>query len=86
MPVREVHMGIVLRRTCSTERSKEMNTTPHLNRSKVKQTALDYASRHRPTNKFSRVSASFLERIEFATHRYIHEEVQRHPSIGRTLK
>jgi len=43
---------------------KSINTTPHLCRTKVKQTALEIAAAIRPANKFSRVGMSFVERIE----------------------
>ena len=61
------------------------NTTPHLNRSKVKQTALEMATQLRPANKFSRVGMSFIERIEAATRAAIVGEIKRHPSKGHTL-
>jgi pimeloyl-ACP methyl ester carboxylesterase/SAM-dependent methyltransferase len=47
-----------------TDTLKSINTTPHLCRSKVKQTALEIAAAIRPANKFSRVGMSFVERIE----------------------
>ena len=47
-----------------TDTLKSINTTPHLCRSKVKQTALEIAAAIRPANKFNRVGMSFVERIE----------------------
>jgi hypothetical protein len=63
-----------------------VNTTAHLNRSKVKQTALEIASQIRPANKFARVGKSFLERIECKVRAAIREEVRLHPSKGVTLQ
>ena len=48
----------------TTDTLKNINTTPHLCRSKVKQTALELAAAIRPANKFKRVGMSFVERIE----------------------
>jgi hypothetical protein len=62
-----------------------MNTTPHLNRSRVKQTALEIAGMIRPANKFARVGSSFVERIEAKVRAAIREEVRIHPSKGKTL-
>jgi hypothetical protein len=62
-----------------------MNITPHLNRSRVKQTALELAAQLRPANKFARVGQSFVDRIEAATRRAIASEVKTHPSKGKTL-
>ena len=64
---------------------KSVNTTPHLCRSKVKQTALEIAATIRPANKFSRVGMSFIERIEAKVRAAIREEVRIHPSKGKTL-
>jgi len=68
-----------------TDTLKSINTTPHLCRSKVKQTALEIASRDPPANKFSRVGMSFVERIEAKVRAAIREEVRIHPSKGKTL-
>jgi len=68
-----------------TETLKSINTTPHLCRSKVKQTALEIAATIRPANKFSRVGMSFVERIEAKVRAAIREEVRIHPSKGKTL-
>lgn len=46
--------------------------------------ALSFASVQRP--KFKRVSLEFLLRIESQLRGYIQNEVQRHPSLGVTLK
>ncbi len=64
---------------------KNLNTTPHLCRSKVKQTALDMAAAIRPANKFTRVGMSFMERIEAKVRATIREEMRIHPSKGKTL-
>jgi len=61
-----------------------MNLTPHLNRARVKRTALELAAATRG-QKFSRVGASFLQRIEARTRAAIAEEVRLHPSKGKTL-
>jgi len=61
-----------------------MNPTPHLNRSKVKQTALEIAASTRGQG-FERVGKSFLERIEAAALSAIRREVAQHPSRGKTL-
>lgn len=65
-----------------------MNTTPHLCRSRVKQTALDLARVRKLGNgqpRFTRVSAAFLERIEGRLRAIIGSEIHQHPSVGRTL-
>src|ERR1022692_1055373 len=69
-----------------TDTLKSINTTPHLCRSKVKQTALEIAAAIRPANKFSRVGMSFVERIEAKVRVAIREEVRIHPSKGKTLR
>ena len=61
-----------------------LNTTPHLNRAKVKQTALEIAGQTRGQG-WTRVGMTFLQRIEAATHAAIVAEVRRHPSKGKTL-
>jgi hypothetical protein len=61
-----------------------LNPTPHLNRSRVKQTALEIAGDTRAQN-WTRVGKSFLERIEAATVAAIRREVAQHPSRGKTL-
>lgn len=63
----------------------KLNTTPHLNRAKVKKTILEQAKQLRPANGFSRVGVSFIERIEAATRAAIVSEIKRHPSKGKTL-
>lgn len=62
----------------------KLNTTPHLNRSRVKRTALEIAASTRGT-RFTRVGKSFIERIEAKTRAAIREEVRLHPSKGKTL-
>jgi hypothetical protein len=61
-----------------------MNSTPHLNRKKVKQTALEIAHEKRAQG-FTRVGQSFLDRIEAKTRAAIYNEVMSHPSKGKTL-
>ncbi len=61
-----------------------MNTTPHLNKQKVKKTILAYAAQAR-AQKFTRVGTSFLERIEARVRKAIIDEVEAHPSKGKTL-
>ena len=63
----------------------KLNVTPHLNRARVRRTALEIAKLIRPANKFSRVGSSFLERIEAATRAAIRSEIHKHPSVGKTL-
>ena len=69
----------------TTETLMKLNTTPHLCRSKVKRTALEIAAIIRPSNRFTRVGMSFIERIEAKVRAAIREEVRIHPSKGRTL-
>jgi hypothetical protein len=64
---------------------KSINTTPHLCRGKVNQTALEIAVAIRPVNKFNRGGMSFVERIEAKVRAAIREEVRVHPSKGKTL-
>ena len=67
----------------TTDLLKSINTTPHLCRSRVKQTALEIDTTIRPANKFKRVGMSFVERIETKVRAAIREEVRIHPSKGR---
>jgi hypothetical protein len=60
-------------------------TTPHLNATRVRQTALEVAKQERPFWKCRRVSAVFLQRVEAHTRAFIVAEVKRHPSKGKTL-
>ena len=55
-----------------------------LNRSAARRYALEFALANRP--KFTRVSQEFLDRIEARAKAVIQAEVQRHPSLGVTLK
>jgi hypothetical protein len=68
----------------------KLNPTPHLNRSRVKRTALELAAANRHTYdgkpRFTRVSATFLERIEARVREAIRSEVHSHPSVGKTLQ
>lgn len=64
--------------------SEKLNPTPHINRARVKRTALDIAGCSRAQG-FTRVGASFLHRIEQATRNAIRHEVAIHPSKGKTL-
>ena len=71
---------------------KTINPTPHLNRSKVKQTALEFAATQHfsfvngKKPRFTRVSLSFLQRVEGRLKAVIADEVQRHPRMGKTLQ
>jgi len=71
--------------------STSINQTPHLNRARVKQTALELASQKHFSfingkhPKFSRVGMSFLIRVEGRLRAIIADEVQRHPTKGKTL-
>lgn len=56
-----------------------------ISRSNVKRLALEVSEQDR-NGKFKRVSKDFLDRIEAVTKRAVVSEVQRHPSIGITLK
>lgn len=62
-----------------------MNTTPFINRSSVRRLALDYAKANR-AGRFTRVGKEFFTRIDAQVRNMITSEVQRHPSIGKTLK
>jgi hypothetical protein len=73
-------------RTEPADESSSINTTPHLNRSRVKQTALEIVKRERPFWKASRVSMSFLEAIEADTRAAILRRIKQHPTKGRTLQ
>lgn len=64
--------------------NEKLNPTPHLNRSRVKKTALEIAGMTRG-HKFTRVGLPFLQRIEAATQAAIRHEVHIHPSVGKTL-
>jgi len=67
----------------TTDRIKSINTTPHLCRSKAKQTALEIAAAIRPANKFYRASMSFVERIEAKVRASIREDGQDSPQQGQ---
>jgi hypothetical protein len=69
----------------SEENLLAINPTAHLNRAKVRETALEVAKLVRPFHQFERVGGSFLLRIEAATRAAIAQEVKRHPSKGKTL-
>ena len=56
-----------------------------ISRANVKKLALEVSQQDR-AGKFTRVSKDFLDRIEAITKRAIVAEVQRHPSVGITLK
>lgn len=53
--------------------------------SKVRALALDHSKAMRG-GKFTRVSKSFLDRIEAKCRAIVQAEVHAHPSVGRTLK
>jgi hypothetical protein len=69
-----------------SEELKSINRTPHLNRAKVKQTALEVAKQERPFWKAERVGMSFLERVEANTHAFIVSQVKAHPTKGKTIQ
>jgi hypothetical protein len=72
--------------------TENINPTPHLNRSKVKQTALEFAATQHFTftggkkPRFNRVSLNFLQRIEGRVKAMIADEVKQQPRIGKTLQ
>ena len=51
----------------------------------IRRLALDMAEGQRP-GRFTRVSESFLERVDAAVVKAVAREVQAHPSVGKTLK
>jgi hypothetical protein len=55
-----------------------------LNRKQVRQFALEMA-KHR-AHRFTRVGGGFFLKCEGQLKAFIRSEVQRHPSVGRTLK
>lgn len=55
-----------------------------LNRKQVRQFALEMAT-HR-AHKFTRVGGDFFLKCEGQLKAFIRSEVQRHPSVGRTIK
>ena len=59
--------------------------TPLINRQAVKRMALELSKANR-AGKFTRVGSDFLIRMNSRLDAFIQEEVQRHPSIGKTLK
>ena len=64
--------------------SASINPTPHLNRARVRRTALEIARQTR-AQKFNRVGLSFLQRLEARLRAAIADEVRSHPSKGKTL-
>ena len=62
-----------------------MNTTPFINRSAIRRLALDY-SKNNKAGRFTRVGEEFFNRINAMVRNMVTSEVQRHPSIGKTLK
>jgi len=62
-----------------------INTTPFINRSKVKKFAIQFAQQQIRTKNHSRVSVSFLERINDRVRNMIIDEVKRQPTVGKTL-
>ena len=55
-----------------------------LNRKHVREFALEMAKSR--AHKFTRVGAEFFLRCEGQLKAFIRSEVQRHPSVGKTLK
>lgn len=56
--------------------------TSLLNRKAIREAALRIAS----PRGFSRVSKSFLDRVEDHTRAIVEAEIHRHPSMGKTLR
>lgn len=69
----------------ATDSVRSQNETELINRKRVKMAALSYSASNR-AGKFTRVGASFLSRINSQVKNLIQAEVQRHPSVGKTLK
>jgi hypothetical protein len=71
------------------ESASTLNTTPHLNRARVKRTSLEVAASTRKNGsgkpRFTRVGLTFLERIEAHVRAAIKSEVHQHPGVGKTL-
>jgi len=63
-----------------------LNTTPFINRAKVKDYALLMARQKWTDGHMDRVGKSFLERINDKVRQMIAAEVRAHPTIGKTLK
>jgi hypothetical protein len=57
-----------------------------INKSHVKEYAVEAARQHRPAWSPQRVSKTFLERINARVRSIILDEIGRHPSKGKTLK
>jgi hypothetical protein len=57
-----------------------------LNKSHVRQFALDSAKTLRPAHPFNRVSQEFLDRVEGNLRQFIANEIRRLPSVGKTIK
>ena len=56
-----------------------------INKKAVKAYALGVSESKR-AGKFKRVSAQFLDRVEFIVRETVRKEIERHPSLGVTLK
>jgi hypothetical protein len=66
-----------------------MNATPHLNRQRVRECALEIAKTRLNgfgLPRFNRVSLSFLARVDRRTVDVIRDEIRKHPSKGKTLQ
>jgi hypothetical protein len=55
-----------------------------INRRKVRQFALEMAKSR--AHKFTRVGSEFYDRCEVNLKEFIRNQVQRHPSVGKTIK
>jgi hypothetical protein len=55
-----------------------------INRRKVKLFALEMAKSR--AHKFTRVGSEFYDKCEVNLKEFIRNEVQRHPSVGKTIK
>lgn len=58
----------------------------YINATAVRQRAIELAGRKWKDGRFTRVGASFLERINAAAQVAIEREISQHPTLGKTLK
>lgn len=55
-----------------------------MNKKEIKQYSLDYCER--VGRRFTRVGKTFIDRADIQQRKWIRGEIDRHPSIGVTLK
>jgi len=55
-----------------------------INRTNVKKLALEYSTKHR-SGKFTRVSKSFLDAVEYKVLGIVMDSVRFHPTVGKTI-